>query len=166
LLSPDSIIATTLAAINVRVEQLESRIIILETAGPGAIGTRVSNLETSQDAQELNIQALLTSVAAIMSTPSGGGSSFGMTTIEINLGVKARKSGRFVIPGVGLTLGKPVLIQQAGGAHTGQGLRGDQGQFYNVSATGIVASATEIQCHWVCDSFVRGNVKFNYTIGV
>jgi hypothetical protein len=104
--------------------------------------------------------------ATIADLPSGGGGgSFTMQSTEIDLGANARRSGKFTISGVGMAIGKPVLIQKAVGPYTGKGTRADEAEMDAITATGSVTSATEITAYWQASGPVRGNYKFSYAIG-
>jgi hypothetical protein len=103
--------------------------------------------------------------APVSQLPSGGGGSFAMQSVEINLGATARRSGKFTINGAGLSIGQPVLIQKATGPYTGKGARADEAEMDAITATAAVTSATEITAYWQASGPVRGNIKFNYAIG-
>jgi hypothetical protein len=96
---------------------------------------------------------------------TGGAGSAVFTTIEVDLGLVARRAGHFIITSSGLTIGKPVMIQKASGPYTGKGSRSDVAEFDLITATGAVISATEIEVFWQSQGPVRGNIKFNYLIG-
>ena len=100
----------------------------------------------------------------INGAPAGGG-SFAFTQVEVDLGIRAIRSGSFIIAGAGLTIGKAVLILQAKAAYTGKGTLTDESQMDQVRVVGVVTSVTQISCDWVCDFPVLGNFKFNYVIG-
>ena len=91
--------------------------------------------------------------------------AFTLTTIEGDLGATPRMSGKFTIAGAGLTTNKPVLIQKASSPYTGKGARTDEAEMDAITVTGKVISATVIECFWNALSPVRGNIKFDYTIG-
>lgn len=95
----------------------------------------------------------------------GGGGSFTLTTVEVDLGTKARDSGSFSITGVGLTVGKPVLIQQAAAAYTGKGTLTDEAELDQATVTGVVVSTTSITAYWRASGPMLGNVKFDYAVG-
>lgn len=90
-----------------------------------------------------------------------------LTTVEVSLGSapSATRSGKFTIAGAGLTIGKPVSIQQASGPYTGKGTRNDEAEMDQVLVVGKVISAIAIECFWKSQHRVRGNFKFNYLIG-
>jgi hypothetical protein len=94
----------------------------------------------------------------------GGGAGLTLTTVEVTIGTIPRKAGRFTIAGAGLTVGKPVLIQQASGPYTGKGSRADEAEADLVMVTGKVISATLIECFWNAVSVIKGNVKFDYAV--
>lgn len=94
----------------------------------------------------------------------GGGGGLTFTTIEADLGT-AKTGGKFTIAGVGMTTGKPVLIQQAVGPYTGKGTRADEAEMDQVSVSASVTSATVITAYWASPRRVTGNFKFNYAIG-
>lgn len=64
-----------------------------------------------------------------------------------------------------MTIGKPVMIQQAKAAYTGKGSLTDESAMDQVQVTGVVTSATVISCDWTSGSPVLGNFKFNYLVG-
>lgn len=84
---------------------------------------------------------------------------------EANLGSSAKRSGKFTISGSGLTIGKPVMIQQAVGPYTGKGTRADEAEMDQVSATASVTAADTITAYWSSPRRVKGNIKFNYQVG-
>lgn len=94
---------------------------------------------------------------------AGGGSTW--TNVEKDLGTTAR-SGKFTISGLsGLTIGKPVIIQQAVGPYTGKGTLADEAEMDEVSVSGSVTATDTITAYWKSQTFVKGNHKFNYLIG-
>lgn len=97
-------------------------------------------------------------------TPSGGGGGLTLTTVEVNLGSVARRSGKFNITGSGMTAGKPVSIQQANGPYTGKGTREDECEMDMLLVAGKVLDATTIQCFYNSRFQIKGNYKFNYAI--
>ncbi len=99
-------------------------------------------------------------------TPAGGGGGgLTFTTVEIDLGSKARNSGTFTIAGAGMTAGKPVLIQQAVGPYTGKGDLADETEMDQVTVTAIVTSSTVITGYWRASGPMLGNIKLDYAIG-
>lgn len=98
--------------------------------------------------------------------PAGTGAP-SLTTVEVSLGSapSAFRSGRFTIAGVGLTVGKPVFVQQASGPYTGKGTLANEAEMDLLIVTGKVISTTLIECFWNSTTFVRGNFKFDYFIG-
>jgi Collagen triple helix repeat (20 copies) len=95
---------------------------------------------------------------------AGPASSF--TTVEIDLGSLARRTGSFAIAVTGQTTGKPVSIWQAPGPYSGKGFSGpDEAQMDQIDAAASVTSPTVITAFWKCRHRVRGNIKFNYQIG-
>jgi len=99
--------------------------------------------------------------------PAGPSGSLPLTTTEVSLGSvpDARRSGTFTIAGTGLTVGKPVFIQQASGPYTGKGTLADEAEMDQVTVTGKVVSPTLIRCFWQSRWRVRGNFKFDYVVG-
>jgi hypothetical protein len=98
---------------------------------------------------------------------SPGAASFVMTVVEKDLGAAPLYSGSFTITGAGLTIGKPVLIQQAAGPYTGKGDRADEAEMDLVAVTAYVLDATTIQAYWTAQPFngpVAGNIKFQYVV--
>lgn len=106
-------------------------------------------------------------------TVSGGGltwtvappaAAVAFLSVEVNLGSVPTWSGSFTIAGAGMTIGKPVLIQQAVGPYTGKG-GADEAQD-QVTASASVTSAVLITAHWSStQSPIIGNVIFNYLVG-
>lgn len=97
--------------------------------------------------------------------PPGSG-TFGLTQCEQDLGGPVT-SGQFDIAGLsGLTVGRPVYVQQAIGPYTGKGTLDDDIEMDIIIAAGLVISSTTIRVHWqsMCGP-VLGNFKFNYVIG-
>ena len=105
---------------------------------------------------------------AIIPGPQGpsGIASLTLLTGEVSLAAapNAPHNGRFNIAGAGMTVGKPVLIQQANGPYTNKGTREDEAEMDQITVTGKVLSATVIQCFWESNHRVRGNFKFNYAV--
>lgn len=98
-------------------------------------------------------------------TGGGGGGSPVITTVEVSLGSVPRRAGRFTISGIGLTVDKPVMIQQANGPYTSKGTRADEAEMDQVTASGKVLDATTIECFWTSPTRVKGNFKFDYFVG-
>lgn len=97
--------------------------------------------------------------------PAAGSSSTVFASVEKDLG-QAKMSGSFQITGLsGLSVGKPVLINQAAGPYTGKGTLADEAEMDHVSVSGIVTSTSVITAYWNSPTFVSGNFKFNYLIG-
>lgn len=103
---------------------------------------------------------LLSELAALFS------SGVPADTIEVNLGSRARRSGRFTITGSGFTPGGPVIVQKAGGPYTGKGSRADEAEMDSITASATIVSATAIDVYWQSQGPVKGNIKFNYILGV
>lgn len=97
-------------------------------------------------------------------TPGGGGGGATVVEVEINIGSNPVRCGRFVITSTGLTVGKPVIINQASGPYTGKGTLADEAECDSLTVQGKIISATEIECFWGSISIVRDNFKFNYFI--
>jgi hypothetical protein len=95
----------------------------------------------------------------------GGGGNPALTTIEVDLGIKPRKSGRFTFAVSGQTVGKPLSIFQAVAPYTGKGTRADEAEMDTVVCSGYVKDASTVEVFWQCSTRVRGNRKFNYFIG-
>lgn len=87
-----------------------------------------------------------------------------ITTVEVNLCSVFKKSGSFIIPGIGLEIGKAVFINQASGPYTGKGTMADEAEMDGLIVKGKVISATEIECFWNSATFVIGNFKFDFFI--
>jgi Collagen triple helix repeat (20 copies) len=94
------------------------------------------------------------------------GSVAPVTTIEVDLGTPAKRSGKFIIAVSGQMAGKPVLIWQALGPYAGKGFIGaDEAEMDAIEASASVTSTTTITAFWRCRTRVRGNIKFHYQIG-
>ena len=93
----------------------------------------------------------------------GGGASFALSTVEVNLGTGA-VSGSFTIAGAGMPAGNPVICVQAVGPYTGKGSLEDVAE-EPVWCTAVVTSAVLITVYWQSARKVAGNVKFNYAVG-
>lgn len=89
---------------------------------------------------------------------------FTLTVVEVDLGAGGL-GGSFSIAGTGLTVGKPVMVQQAAGPYTGKGDRADEAEMDQVHVTGVVESTTLIRCYWTCQQRVIGNLLFQYVVG-
>lgn len=85
-----------------------------------------------------------------------------MSTVEVDLGSTPKRAGRFVITTPGLTVGRPVLVQQASGPYTGKGMRADEAEMDSITVRAKVISSTEIECFWGSNTKVWKNFKFNY----
>lgn len=94
-----------------------------------------------------------------------GGAGLTLTNIEKDLGAVALKTGSFTVTSTGLTTGKPVVVTQAVGPYTGKGSREDECEMDEIRAFGVVTNATTITVYFSTDSFIKGNIKFNYIIG-
>ena len=74
-------------------------------------------------------------------------------------------NGRFTFTGgSSLTIGKPVMISQSSGSITGKGTRRDENEMDHLSISGIVTTASIIECYWSSPTRVRGNFKFDYMV--
>lgn len=88
-----------------------------------------------------------------------------LITVEVNVAPRFMRSGRFTISGSGMTVGKPVLIQQAVGPYTGKGTLADECEDM-VLVAASVTSSTVITAYWrAVATPVKGNIKFNYMVG-
>jgi hypothetical protein len=90
--------------------------------------------------------------------------SLAFSSVEVDLG-DAKTGGKFTIAGSGMTVGKPVMIQQAVGPYTGKGTRADEAEMDQVTVTASVTAANTITAYWASPRRVKGNFKFNYAIG-
>jgi lysophospholipase L1-like esterase len=96
--------------------------------------------------------------------PAGSGGS-ALNLVEVDLGNVPARSGKFSLTGLsGLTVGSRVRIEQAVGPYTGKGSLADEYEMDAVSASGVVASASEISALWTSPGVVRGNFKFLYDV--
>ena len=91
-------------------------------------------------------------------------SAFALSTVEVDLGSTPRRSGKFNIAGVGLSVGKPVAVVQASGPYTGKGTLTDEAELDQITVSAKVTSTTNIECFWKAPSLVRGNIKFDYCV--
>ena len=113
---------------------------------------------TLQQRITLVVQAIAADIKNLMRATT-------LTTIEVNLGPSARKSGFFTITGLsGLTVGKQVIVTQALAPYTGKGARADEGEMDALTLKAFVADANTIKVAWESSTRVRGNFKFNYFI--
>lgn len=87
-----------------------------------------------------------------------------VTTIEVDLGSIPRRTGKFNITSSDLTIGKPVMIQQASGSYTGKGTLTDEAEMDGLTVTGKVTSASNIECFWSSRNKVWKNFKFDYFV--
>lgn len=142
----------------------------------GLVSADIPNLDTAKITTGLMTQARLGTGSV------GGGAKFladdqtykavtasvAFTTAEVSLGAAplARRSGRVQITGLaGLTIGKPVYVQQAAGPYTGKGTRADEAEMDRVNFVGYVTAADKIDLFWQSQTRVRGNFKVNYLVG-
>lgn len=88
-----------------------------------------------------------------------------LTTVEVDFGAAGLTAGTFTIAGVGLTVGKPVFIQQAAAAYTGKGTSTDESGMDQISVNAVVETATLIRCYYQSPGRVLNKVKFSYFIG-
>lgn len=142
-------------------EGFEAQILVLEnevlgSGPPSSLSARVGDLESIAIDHDNRLDAL--------ELGGGGGTGLALQTVEVNLGNRARRAGRFIVAGVGMTIGKPVLIQQASGPYTGKGSRADEAEMDHVSVSAKVISATVIEAYWNSSGPVRGNRKFDYQV--
>jgi hypothetical protein len=129
---------------------------IRETAGPTLL-----TMGAVADGQYL----LRSGTTVIGGTPGAGPGGLTLTTVEVNLGTYARRSGRFNITSSGLTSGRPVMIVKANGPYTGKGTRSDEAEMDGITVSGKTTSTTNIECFWQSSTKVRGNHKFDYAVG-
>lgn len=103
-----------------------------------------------------------------VSTGGGGGGALSLTVVEIGVGSVPRYSGTFTIAGSGMTVGRPVVVQQHPGPYTGKGTLADEAEMDHIDVTALVETSTVIRAYWHVASQngpVVGNVKFAYAIG-
>jgi hypothetical protein len=96
---------------------------------------------------------------------AGGPGGLTLTTVEVNLGTKPRRAGKFSITTSGLTAGRPVLISQAQGPYTGKGTIAADDVAERIVAYGKTTSTTNIDVWWESRTRIAKNVKFNYAVG-
>jgi hypothetical protein len=114
----------------------------------------------------------------------GGGGGGTATTVEVNLGATAARRGRFTITDAAISGTSKVLCWQAPGPYTGKGTREDEAEMDPVTVDRVVPAAGSAVVHWrgqvsqadpgrrtlfdgsgpISARFVRGNVKFSYTV--
>lgn len=75
-----------------------------------------------------------------------------------------KTGGHFTIAGSGLTVDRPVLINQAVGPYTGKGTLADEAEMDQVNVTASVTDAATITAYWSSARRVKGNFKFNYQV--
>lgn len=95
---------------------------------------------------------------------STGGAGVTLTTVEVNVGSVPKSGGTFTIAGAALTVGKPVLINQAVGPYTGKGTLADEAEMDQVNVAASVTDAATITAYWSSARRVKGNFKFNYQV--
>jgi len=108
----------------------------------------------------VNYKLTLAEIAALASA-----GAIGFSTVEVDLGAAPSLSGSFTIPGAGLTVGKPVLIQQAAGPYTGKGDHADEAEGDQVNVTAVVTAADTITAYWNSPTWVLGAFRFTYLVG-
>jgi len=96
-------------------------------------------------------------------TPPGGGGSFAIATTEVDLGSTPRRSGSFTITDAAIGSSEQVIVNQAGGPYTGKGDRADEAEMDGISCMATAGSGSA-EVFWTCESYVVGNVKFNYLV--
>jgi len=101
---------------------------------------------------------------ATFALPPGGGGAPVWSTVNIDLGVSPRFSGNFTIVGVGLTVGKPVIVAPAVGPYPGSGSLADEVELNDILAAGVVESATVIRVYWRANHRVSDTVRFDYIV--
>jgi hypothetical protein len=116
-------------------------------------------------AQEISIGSGLTLDAGTGALSAAGSGPPTVTTVEVNIGPNPARSGSFGIAGVGLTPGKPVMIQQAAGPYTGKGTLADEAEMDQLTVTAVVTSTTLITAYYTSQYQVSGNFKFDYLVG-
>ena len=100
----------------------------------------------------------------IVIPPASGGAGVTLTTVEVNVGSVPKSGGSFTIAGAALTVGKPVLINQAVGPYTGKGTLPDEAEMDQVNVAASVTDAATITAYWSSARRVKGNFKFNYQV--
>jgi len=88
-----------------------------------------------------------------------------LTSVEVDLGSTARRSGQFTITDAAISGTTKIIVLQAGGPYTGKGTLGDEAEMDALvcAATPGSGSAT---VYWNSATRVKGNVKFHYVVGV
>lgn len=87
-----------------------------------------------------------------------------LNVVEVDLGSTPRRSGYFDITTTGLTVGQNVIIEQINGPYTGKGTLSDEAEMDQLTVSGQAISSTVIRCYWTSPTYVRGNIKFAYTL--
>jgi hypothetical protein len=84
-----------------------------------------------------------------------------------DLGATPLYDGTFDITGLsGLTVNKPVYVQQAVGPYSGKGDRVDEVEMDTITVTGYCFDANTIRCYWrAVPGPVVGIVNFQYLVG-
>lgn len=99
------------------------------------------------------------------------------TTVEVNLGGTAVRTGRFTITDASISGSSKVMCWQAPGPYTGKGTLADEAAMQPVLVTAVVPGSGQAVVHWRTPSsyvytargvshrgLVRGNVKFLYSV--
>jgi hypothetical protein len=94
--------------------------------------------------------------------------AFGLTystvfQVNVNLGTRPKKSGKFTITSSGLTPGDPVIVTQAA-SRPGSALY-DSVEMDQIIASGFVLNSTTISVNWGCRTYVSNQYTFNYWLG-
>lgn len=132
----------------------------------GLVSVRGAVVDPTDIAPGSNGDVLTTVSGAVTWAPASGGAGGNpeITTTEVDLGSTPKRSGRFEIPGTGMTIGAPVSIQQASGPYTGKGTRTDEAEMDHVLVVGKAIADDLIECFWTSRHKVRGNFKFDYFV--
>ena len=115
---------------------------------------------------------------------TSGLSLIGAKTVEVNLGATPIWQGRFTITDATITTASKLLVWQAPGPYTGKGTRADEADIQPIMISSVVAFNGSAVVNWqtppaytdgaaglmglgdidLRKGYVKGNVKFNYTV--
>lgn len=85
---------------------------------------------------------------------------------QVTLCSTACRSGSFDLTGLsGLTVDKPVYIQQAAGPYASKGTRQDEAEMDQVNVSAYVVDANTIRAYWTSATQVVGSFTFIWLAG-
>lgn len=171
--------AVLIAGTNVTLTQTGKEITIAASGGGGGAVDSVNGqtgvvvlaksdigLGNVDNTSDLN-KPISTATQTALDGKANAGASPSIATVEKDLGAIARLSGKFTITGLsGLTIGKPVMIQQAVAPYTGKGTQADESEMDGIVVKAVVTAVDTITAYWNSATRVKKNIKFNYFVGV